>query len=113
MPPNLGEDYTTKFQAVFPEVAREQNATLLPFLLDGVGGIPELLPAADLVPAGDAAALARAIGDVLRDGERRARMSAGNFDVARRYREDLLAAERRGFYDELRRVSTPSRASAR
>lgn len=42
MPPNLGEDYTTKFQAVFPEVAREQNATLLPFLLDGVGGIPEL-----------------------------------------------------------------------
>jgi len=96
-----------------PRAMVEAMARGLPCLGSAVGGIPELLPAADLVPAGDAAALARAIGDVLRDGERRARMSAGNFDVARRYREDLLAAERRGFYDELRRVSTPSRASAR
>lgn len=42
MPPNLGEDYTAKFQAIFPEVAREQKATLMPFLLEGVGGVPEL-----------------------------------------------------------------------
>ncbi len=42
MPPNLGEDYTTRFQAIFPEVAREQKATLMPFLLEGVGGVPEL-----------------------------------------------------------------------
>ena len=42
MPPNLGEEYTTKFQAIFPEVAREQKAALMPFLLEGVGGVPEL-----------------------------------------------------------------------
>ncbi|HAB18885.1 MAG TPA: arylesterase, partial [Verrucomicrobiales bacterium] len=42
MPPNMGEDYATKFRAVFPEVAREQKATLIPFLLEGVGGVPSL-----------------------------------------------------------------------
>jgi acyl-CoA thioesterase I len=41
MPPNLGE-YAQRFQTVFAEVAKENNAALVPFLLDGVGGKPEL-----------------------------------------------------------------------
>jgi acyl-CoA thioesterase-1 len=42
VPPNLGTDYATGFQRVFAELARENNATLIPFLLEGVGGHREL-----------------------------------------------------------------------
>ena len=42
MPPNLGEDYNTAFQAMFPAVAKATRAELIPFLLEGVGGRPEL-----------------------------------------------------------------------
>lgn len=38
MPPNLGEAYTDAFRAIFPEVARQTESHLIPFLLDGVGG---------------------------------------------------------------------------
>jgi acyl-CoA thioesterase-1 len=41
-PPNLGERYTTAFRAMFPVVAREEGVTLVPFLLDGVAGVPAL-----------------------------------------------------------------------
>ena len=41
-PPNLGERYTTAFRAMFPEVAREEGITLVPFLLDRVAGVPEM-----------------------------------------------------------------------
>lgn len=40
--PNLGERYADRFEAVFPEVARENDAALIPFLLEGVAGVPEL-----------------------------------------------------------------------
>ena len=39
-PPTLGPDYAEAFSRIFPEVAREQQATLVPFLLEGVGGEP-------------------------------------------------------------------------
>ena len=42
VPPNLGGEYTAGFQRVFAELARENNATLIPFLLEGVGGQREL-----------------------------------------------------------------------
>ena len=37
-PPNLGTRYTSRFRAMFPDLARENNITLLPFLLEGVAG---------------------------------------------------------------------------
>lgn len=37
-PPNLGPDYTARFRAMFPSVARETGVTLVPFLLAGVAG---------------------------------------------------------------------------
>ena len=37
-PPNLGPEYTSAFHAMFPDLAREHGATLLPFLLEGVAG---------------------------------------------------------------------------
>ena len=41
-PPNLGPTYTEAFRAVFPRVAEETGAGLVPFLLEGVAGVPEL-----------------------------------------------------------------------
>jgi acyl-CoA thioesterase-1 len=41
-PPNLGEEYTEAFRSIFPRVAAAHEATLLPFLLEGVAGVPEL-----------------------------------------------------------------------
>ncbi len=41
-PPNLGRVYTAAFQRVFPEIARANDAALVPFLLDSVAGIAEL-----------------------------------------------------------------------
>src|SRR5688500_8295895 len=42
MPENMGKDYTARFRDVFTRVASEHRATLIPFLLDGVGGKAEL-----------------------------------------------------------------------
>jgi acyl-CoA thioesterase-1 len=41
-PPNLGERYTTAFRAMFPAIAREEGVVLVPFLLDGVAGVPAM-----------------------------------------------------------------------
>lgn len=40
--PNLGREYGEEFQAVYPELAREYGLPLVPFLLEGVGGVPEM-----------------------------------------------------------------------
>jgi acyl-CoA thioesterase-1 len=41
-PPNMGPDYTRAFHTMFPALATEHGATLLPFLLDSVAGRPSL-----------------------------------------------------------------------
>lgn len=42
LPTNLGPDYTRKFAAIFPELAKSNHLTLIPFLLAGVGGVASL-----------------------------------------------------------------------
>lgn len=42
MPANLGPDYQERYRKTFPQVASAQDCTLIPFLLEGVGGVPEL-----------------------------------------------------------------------
>jgi len=42
MPSNMGAEYTSAFAKIFPDLAKANNATLVPFLLEGVGGKPEL-----------------------------------------------------------------------
>jgi acyl-CoA thioesterase-1 len=42
VPPNMGTDYADHFKNLFPELAKKNNATLMPFLLDGVAGNPKL-----------------------------------------------------------------------
>ena len=41
-PPSMGEHFTTPFRELFPRVADRNDLPLVPFLLDGVGGVPEL-----------------------------------------------------------------------
>lgn len=38
MPPNMGQQYTTQFRNIFPDLAKANNVKLIPFLLEGVGG---------------------------------------------------------------------------
>ena len=42
VPPNMGADYASGFARVYTELAQENKATLIPFLLEGVGGNREL-----------------------------------------------------------------------
>jgi len=42
LPPNLGADYIRAFEAVYPRVARETGVPLVPFFLEGVGGVAAL-----------------------------------------------------------------------
>lgn len=41
-PPNLGKTYTAAFSAMYPALAKANEAALIPFLLDKVGGNPSL-----------------------------------------------------------------------
>ena len=41
-PPNYGHEYTSAFRKTFRELADEHKIPLVPFLLDGVAGIPSL-----------------------------------------------------------------------
>ena len=39
VPPNMGKEYGKAFKAMYPEIAEKNKVTLLPFLLEGVGGV--------------------------------------------------------------------------
>lgn len=56
-PPNLGEAYTSRFRQSFAAVAREKRVQLLPFLLDGVAGIPRFNQGDGIHPNRDGAEL--------------------------------------------------------
>ncbi len=42
MPPNLGPAYVQRFQSMFVDLAESNHGELIPFLLEGVAGIPSL-----------------------------------------------------------------------
>lgn len=41
-PPNMGEEYTSRFRNIFKSLAGKNDAALIPFLLEGVAGIKSL-----------------------------------------------------------------------
>jgi glycosyltransferase involved in cell wall biosynthesis len=88
-----------------PRSMIEAMARGLPCVGTKVGGIPELLPAEDLVPVGDSAALAEKLGEVLGDAERRNRMAARSLETAQDYRPQVLRSRRRAFYQHLRELT--------
>jgi glycosyltransferase involved in cell wall biosynthesis len=85
-----------------PRALVEAMARALPCIASDVGGIPELLDASDLAPAGDPAALAAKIQEVLTDPLRMAMMSHRNLGVAQEFTEPVLAERRRRFYEHVR-----------
>jgi acyl-CoA thioesterase I len=50
VPPNMGKQYSAEFKNIYPELAKKNNATLIPFLLDGVGGNEKLNQADGIHP---------------------------------------------------------------
>jgi acyl-CoA thioesterase I len=42
VPPNMGRDYGQKFEAIFRDIAKKNQAPLIPFVLEGVGGVRDL-----------------------------------------------------------------------
>lgn len=50
LPPNYGQRYIDAFAKVFETVAEEQKIALVPFFLDGVGGVPGMMQADGIHP---------------------------------------------------------------
>ena len=50
IPPNMGQDYTTEFKNIWTDLAKTNDVKLIPFLLDGVGGVPSLNQADGIHP---------------------------------------------------------------
>lgn len=50
VPPNMGSTYSSQFTAVFPELAKKNKASLMPFLLEGVAGNEKLNQADGIHP---------------------------------------------------------------
>lgn len=92
-------------QEGLPRAMVEAMARALPCIGSTVGGFPELLPPEDMVPPGNAVALAARISEVLREPDRLERMSARNLDTARRYRDTVVRERRLVFYTQLRQVT--------
>ncbi len=84
-----------------PKAIIEAMARGLPCIGTSVGGIPELLPPEDMVPPGDAPALASRLREVLPDGPRLNKMAHRNLEKAKAYRNDILRQRRIAFYRHL------------
>lgn len=54
LPPNYGKRYTEAFARVFSDVAKEQQVPLVPFFLEGVGGVEGMMQADGIHPAAGA-----------------------------------------------------------
>jgi acyl-CoA thioesterase-1 len=52
-PPNLGDDYRMAFRSIFPQLAAEYDVPLVPFLLEGVAGMPALNQADGIHPTAE------------------------------------------------------------
>lgn len=53
IPPNMGKQYANDFKAVYKELADKNNITLIPFLLQGVGGESKLNQADGIHPTAE------------------------------------------------------------
>jgi glycosyltransferase involved in cell wall biosynthesis len=88
-----------------PRALIEAMARGLPCIGTAVGGVPELLDPAEMVPPGDAAALALRIREVLADPLRLKTMAQQNLARSKEYLEPVLAARRRRFYEQVRQAT--------
>lgn len=57
LPPNYGVRYTTAFAQAYADVAAQEQVDLVPFFLEGVGGVPGMMQADGIHPGEPAQAL--------------------------------------------------------
>ena len=50
LPPNYGQRYTQAFANVYADLAAGKQVALVPFLLEGVGGVPGMMQADGIHP---------------------------------------------------------------
>jgi glycosyltransferase involved in cell wall biosynthesis len=81
-----------------PRALIEAMARALPCIGSEVGGIPELLPPEDMVPANDSLALAEKIRAIIKDPQHMAQMASRNYQTAKEYSSPILQEIRRKFY---------------
>jgi len=96
-----------------PRAMIEAMARALPCIGTDVGGIPELLSAEDLVPRGDAVALAHKIVEVASGPGRLHKMAEHHLRIAHQYADAVLAPRRRKFLTHLREVTQDWKHSLR
>jgi acyl-CoA thioesterase-1 len=54
VPPNLGADYTESFRQIYPAIAeRYERVALIPFILEGVGGVDSLMQSDGIHPTAE------------------------------------------------------------
>lgn len=53
IPPNLGPEYTRQFATMYPDLAKQNHTALIPFLLEGVGGVASLNQADGIHPTAE------------------------------------------------------------
>ena len=88
-----------------PRAMLEAMARGLPCIGSTVGGVPELLPAEDMVSPGNAQELARKIQDVLGDPNRLSRMSERNLEKVHAYSDQILHDRRLAFIQYMHDVT--------
>ncbi|WP_232283063.1 arylesterase [Cellvibrio sp. BR] len=54
IPPNYGARYSNQFKELYPKLAEKNNIALVPFLLEGIGGRPELMQRDGIHPTAEA-----------------------------------------------------------
>jgi glycosyltransferase involved in cell wall biosynthesis len=99
-------------QEGLPRAMIEAMARALPCIGSTVGGIPELLPAEDMVPSNDVNALAQKIAEVISDPDRLRRMSARNLDKAKEYDDSAVRDRRRAFFRHVKMSASGNAATA-
>lgn len=94
------------YQEGLPRAMVEAMARGLPCIGSTVGGFPELLQEDEMVPPGDAIALATKIQAVIGDPQRMTAMSKRNLDRAQDYSNIKLSQKRTEFYQAVRQITT-------
>ncbi len=84
IPPNYGRAYSQQFQTIYSEVARANGAELVPFLLEGVGGVAGLNQPDGIHPTAEgqrvmAETVWRVLEPVLRDAEKAKELGMSSF----------------------------------